>query len=62
MTETPGKQLTPELQAWLEAWKTCTQNVLSQVSAQAIAFEIASESLPAADSDLWYTVVAGGAV
>jgi flagellar motor switch protein FliN/FliY len=62
MTETPGKQLTAELQAWLEAWKTCTQNVLAQVSAQTSAFEIASESLPAADSDLWYTVVAGGAV
>jgi flagellar motor switch protein FliN len=62
MTETPGKQLAPELQAWLEAWKTCTQNVLSQVSTQTVAFEIASELLPAADSDLWYTVVAGGAV
>jgi flagellar motor switch protein FliN/FliY len=62
MTETPGKQLTPELQSWLEAWKTCTQNVLSEVSAQTIAFDIASEPLAAADSDLWYTVVAGGAV
>jgi flagellar motor switch protein FliN len=62
MTETPGKELTPQLQAWLEAWKTCTQNVLSQVSAQTIAFEIASEPLPTVDSDLWYTVVAGGAV
>jgi len=62
MTETPGKELTPQLQAWLEAWKTCTQNVLSQVSSQTIAFEIAAELLPAADSDLWYTVVAGGAV
>jgi len=62
MTETPGKDLTPELQTWLEAWKTCTQNVLSQVSAQTIAFEIASEPLPTADSDLWYTIVPGGAV
>ena len=62
MTETPGKELTPQLQAWLEAWKTCAQNVLSQVSAQTIAFEIASEPLPVVDSDLWYTVVAGGAV
>jgi flagellar motor switch protein FliN len=62
MTEPPGKELTPQLQAWLEAWKTCTQNVLSQVSAQTIAFEIVSEPLPTADSDLWYTVVAGGAV
>ena len=62
MTETPGKELTPQLQAWLEAWKTCTQNVLTHVSAQTIAFEIASDPLPAVDSDLWYTVVAGGAV
>lgn len=62
MTETPGKELTPQLQAWLEAWKTCTQDVLSQVSGQTIAFEIASEPLLAVDSDLWYTVVAGGAV
>jgi flagellar motor switch protein FliN len=61
MTETPGKELTPQLQAWLEAWKTCTQNVLSQVSSQTIVFEIVSEPLPAVDSDLWYTVVAGGA-
>jgi len=62
MTATPGNALTPELQSWLEAWKTCTQNVLSQVSAQTIAFEIAFEPPPAADSDLWYTIVAGGAV
>jgi flagellar motor switch protein FliN/FliY len=62
MTETPGKQPTAELQAWLEVWKTCTQNVLSQVSAPAVTFEVAPEPLPPADSDLWYTVVAGGAV
>lgn len=62
MTETPGKELTPQLQAWLEAWKTCTQNVLSQVSAQTITFEIASEPLPTVDSDLWFTIVVGGAV
>jgi flagellar motor switch protein FliN len=62
MSETPGKQLTSELQTWLEVWKTCVENVLSQVSGQSIAFETASEPLPAADSDLWYTVVAGGAV
>ena len=62
MTDTPGKELTPQLQAWLEAWKTCTQNVLAQVSAQTIAFELAPEPLPTVDSDLWFTVVAGGAV
>jgi flagellar motor switch protein FliN/FliY len=62
MTEIPGQQLTPELQGWLEAWKTCTQNVLSQVSAQTIVFELSPEPLPVTDSDLWYTVVAGGSV
>ena len=62
MTDTTGNEPTPQLQAWLDAWKTCTQNVLSQVFAQTVVFEIVSEPLPAADSDLWYTVVAGGAV
>jgi flagellar motor switch protein FliN/FliY len=61
MTETPGKELTSQLQAWLEVWKTCTQNVLSQVAAQTVAFEIAPEPLPTADSDLCFTIVAGGA-
>lgn len=50
-----------ELRNWCEAWKTCLQNVLSQVSGQPAAFEISSEPLPSTDSDLWYTVVAGGA-
>ena len=56
----------PELRNWCEAWKTCLQNVVSQVSGTAsgkpVAFEISSQPLPAADSDVWYTVVAGGAV
>src|ERR1700675_4948507 len=55
-----------ELRNWCEAWKTCLQNVLSQVSGTAsgesAVFEISSQPLPAADSDVWYTVVAGGAV
>jgi flagellar motor switch protein FliN len=59
-------ELRPELRNWCEAWKTCLQNVLSQVfgtaSEKSAAFEISSEPLPAADSDVWYTVVAGGAV
>jgi flagellar motor switch protein FliN len=62
MTDTPGKEPTPELQAWLDAWKMSAQNVLSRASAQTVVFEIVSDPLPAADSDLWYTVVAGGAV
>jgi len=60
-------ELRPELQSWCEAWKTCFQNVLSQVSGDvsgkdSATFEISPQPLPAADSDVWYTVVAGGAV
>jgi flagellar motor switch protein FliN len=59
-------ELRPELRNWCEAWKTCFQNVLSQVSGtgseKSAVFEISSEPLPTADSDVWYTVVAGGAV
>ncbi len=58
MSEIPGSA--PELQAWLEAWRTCTQNVLAQVSAQTIAFEISPDTQPQAESDLCFTVVAGG--
>jgi len=58
-------ELRPELRNWCEAWKTCLQNVLSQISGDAsgqpTVFEISSEPLPPTDSDLWYTVVAGGA-
>jgi flagellar motor switch protein FliN len=59
-------ELRLELRDWCEAWKTSLQNVLSQVSGTAseksAVFEIASQLLAAADSDLWYTVVVGGAV
>jgi flagellar motor switch protein FliN len=62
----PHAELHAELRNWCEAWKTCLQNVLSQISGDAsgqpTAFEISSEPLPPHDSDLWYTVVAGGAV
>ncbi|HKM46098.1 MAG TPA: flagellar motor switch protein FliN [Terriglobales bacterium] len=58
-------ELRPELRQWCEAWRTCLQNVLAQISGNASgegdAFEISSELLSATDSDLWYTVVAGGA-
>ncbi|MBI1741119.1 MAG: FliM/FliN family flagellar motor switch protein [Acidobacteriales bacterium] len=60
MTEAAGKGLAPELQAWVDTWKTCTEQVLSQVSGQTMAFEMSAEPLPGADSDLWYTIVAGG--
>ena len=62
----PRTELRPELRDWCEAWKICFQNVLSQVSGTAsgkpAAFEISSQPLAAADSDVWYTVVAGGTV
>jgi len=57
-------ELRPELRNWCEAWRTCLQNVLAQVSGnasgQSDAFELSSAPLSATDSDLWYTVVAGG--
>jgi flagellar motor switch protein FliN len=58
----PGSELRIELRSWCEAWKTCLQNVLSQVSGQPTVFEISSEPLPSVSADVWYTVVAGGAV
>jgi flagellar motor switch protein FliN len=62
----PQAEPRPELRNWCEAWKTCLQNVVSQVSGTAserpATFEISSQPLPAADSDVWYTVVARGAV
>lgn len=62
MTEASAKDLNAELKAWLETWEKCTQTVLSQVTGHTVVFEIAPEALPAADSDLWYTIVVGGAV
>jgi flagellar motor switch protein FliN len=62
----PLPELRSDLRHWCEAWKTSLEEVLSQVSGKAAsgptdAFEISPQSLPVADSDLWYTVVAGGA-
>jgi flagellar motor switch protein FliN len=62
MSEAAGKETTPELRAWLETWKTCIEQVLSQVSGQTMAFEISADPVTVADSDLWYTVVAGAAL
>ena len=56
-------ELRPELRNWCVAWKSCLENVLSQVSGKTSAtFAISAQPLAAADSDVWYTVVAGGAV
>ena len=55
--------LRPELAPWCEAWKSCLQNVITQVSGNvATTFEISVQPLVTAESDVWYTVVAGGAV
>jgi flagellar motor switch protein FliN len=66
MTDAPGTlstlQLRSELRDWCEAWKSCFQDVLSQASGRPHLFDLAPQPPPAADSDLWYTVVAGGAV
>jgi flagellar motor switch protein FliN len=51
-----------EIRNWCDAWNTGLQNVLSQESGEPIVFEVSFEPLPAADNDVWYTVVAGGAV
>src|ERR1019366_5399744 len=58
----PAPDFRTEICNWCEAWETCLRNVLSQVSGQPIAFEISAEPLPAADSNLWYPVVAGGTI
>ncbi len=55
-------ELRPELRQWYEAWKTCLQNLLGQVSGQPCAFELSAQPLAIAESDVWFAVVAGGAV
>jgi flagellar motor switch protein FliN/FliY len=63
MTELASfKLFKPEIQAWFEAWRSCTQDVLSQVTSQANVVELAVEPFAADDSDLRYTITAGGAV
>jgi flagellar motor switch protein FliN len=70
----PRPQLRAELGSWCETWKICLQSVLSPVSGnasggapgnisgQSDTFETSFQPLPVADSDVWYTVVAGGVV
>ena len=61
MSESQPKELTPQQQSWYEVWKTCTEQVLSQVAGQPMAFELSSEAMATAETDLWYTVTASGA-
>lgn len=58
----PAPEVRAELRAWCEAWEGCFKKVLTQVSGQPTVFEIISQPLTITDSDVWYTVVAGGAV
>src|SRR5579863_150593 len=58
----PASKLRAELRTWCEAWNTCLQNVLSQIFGRPTDFELSSDPLPVAASDVWYTIVAGGAV
>jgi flagellar motor switch protein FliN len=58
----PALELRAELRNWCEAWESCFKNVLTQISGQPTIFEISSEPLSVVDSDVWYTVVAAGAV
>src|SRR5208337_3583004 len=60
--KSPASALRPELSNWCEAWETCFKKVLAQITGQPTVFEIACQSLAVSDSDVWYTVVAGGAV
>lgn len=60
MTDSPDKQINPEMKAWFDAWSTCTQKVLSQIFGGPVTFETPAEALPITESDLWYIVVAGG--
>lgn len=62
MTEDQKPELSPEIRAWMEVWRTCVEQVLSQVSGQTMAFELSPEPVPALDSDLKYSVTASGAV
>ncbi|MFZ3342202.1 MAG: FliM/FliN family flagellar motor switch protein [Terriglobales bacterium] len=66
MTDDATQNSKPELRAdllpWLDAWKTCAQNVISQTSGQPQPFELTSEPFAPADSDSRYTVVVAGAL
>ena len=62
MSENQKAELSPEIRAWVEVWRTCVEGVLSQVSGQTMAFELSAEPVPVLESDLKYTVTASGAV
>lgn len=57
-----GSDLRAEVQQWCETWGTCLGKVVSQVSGKAANFDISPQPVETADSDVWYVVIAGGAV
>ena len=62
MNEAAGKEMTADVERWLEAWKTSFQDVLSQVAGKTISLTSRDERLPALADDVWYTVTSGGVV
>ena len=40
MSDDATTELKPELKAWFAAWESCIQQVLTQVSGQAVTFEV----------------------
>ncbi|MGA9354031.1 MAG: FliM/FliN family flagellar motor switch protein [Terriglobales bacterium] len=55
-------KLSPDLEPWFVAWQSRTQNVLAQILGKPQSFELSSQHIDAADSDLRFTVTAAGAV
>lgn len=66
MTDESMKDVTPApqsaIQDWFGAWKASLQDVLSQISGKPNAFELSTQIIASSDNDLWYLVVAGGAL
>ncbi len=66
MTDSRAKDAAPALQPsthdWCDSWKTSLQDVLSQISGKPNAFELSTQTVASSDTDLWYLVVAGGAM
>jgi flagellar motor switch protein FliN/FliY len=62
MTDAASNPPKLEFTAWFDAWKSCTQDVLSQISGQPNTFEVVTEPHAAPDSELRYTVSVSGNV
>jgi len=60
--EGTGTRLSTEASAWLAVWEKCTQEVLSEIIGQPVTFDASAEALAITESDVWFTVVVGGAL